>query len=287
MKFRKPRKLNEIKPRLSVPASALLALALVTSSCSSSLSSPSAHVERVSGGPTGSYIVPPGIHKIKHIVVIMQENRSFDSYFGTFPGADGIPTKNGAPTVCATNPKTGQCVAPYVDHADVNGGGPHAAANATADVNGGQMNGFIAQAELGRRGCLNPNNPTCTNSASPDVMGFHTQSDIPNYWTYAKDFVLQDHMFEPNASWSLPAHLFLVSEWSAYCTEVDNPSSCVNALNAQRPEVPLRSPAVYGGTAGPKRAGKNGLVSGQPDYCLLYTSPSPRDGLLSRMPSSA
>ena len=34
---------------------------------------------------------PVGIHKIKHVVVIMQENRSFDSYFGTFPGADGIP----------------------------------------------------------------------------------------------------------------------------------------------------------------------------------------------------
>ena len=43
-----------------------------------------------------------GIHKIKHVVVIMQENRSFDSYFGTFPGAAGIPMKNGAPTcVCA------------------------------------------------------------------------------------------------------------------------------------------------------------------------------------------
>ena len=32
-----------------------------------------------------------GIHKIKHVVVIMQENRSFDQYFGTYPGADGIP----------------------------------------------------------------------------------------------------------------------------------------------------------------------------------------------------
>src|SRR5579884_3491553 len=32
-----------------------------------------------------------GIHKIKHVIIIMQENRSFDSYFGTFPGADGIP----------------------------------------------------------------------------------------------------------------------------------------------------------------------------------------------------
>jgi phospholipase C len=34
-----------------------------------------------------------GIHKIEHVVVIMQENRSFDTYFGTFPGADGLPSK--------------------------------------------------------------------------------------------------------------------------------------------------------------------------------------------------
>src|SRR5204863_631952 len=39
-----------------------------------------------------------GIHKIKHVVVIMQENRSFDTYFGTYPGANGIPMQNGVPT---------------------------------------------------------------------------------------------------------------------------------------------------------------------------------------------
>ena len=44
-----------------------------------------------------------GIHKIKHIVVIMQENRSFDTYFGTFPGADGIPMKNGV-AICVPYP---------------------------------------------------------------------------------------------------------------------------------------------------------------------------------------
>ena len=54
------------------------------------------------------------------------------------------------------------------------------------------------------QGCLDPTDPACTNSAVPDVMGYHTQSDIPNYWAYANNFVLQDHMFEPNASWSLP-----------------------------------------------------------------------------------
>ena len=42
-----------------------------------------------------------GIHKIRHVVIIMQENRSFDNYFGTFPGADGIPRRHGRPTVCS------------------------------------------------------------------------------------------------------------------------------------------------------------------------------------------
>jgi phospholipase C len=46
-----------------------------------------------------------GIHKIQHVVIIMQENRSFDSYFGTYPGADGIPMQNGVPTVCNPDPR--------------------------------------------------------------------------------------------------------------------------------------------------------------------------------------
>src|SRR5258706_677410 len=67
-------------------------------------------------------------------------------------------------------------------------------------------------------------------------MGYHDRADIPNYWSYADSFVLQDHMFEPNASWSLPEHLFLVSEWSAKCSIRDDPMSCVNNLDA--PEKP-------------------------------------------------
>jgi phospholipase C len=62
-------------------------------------------------------------------------------------------------------------------------------------------------------------------------MGYHDQHEIPNYWTYARNFVLQDHMFEPNASWSLPAHLFMVSEWSALCSQVDDPMSCTSDID--------------------------------------------------------
>jgi phospholipase C len=200
-----------------------------------------------------------GIHKIKHVIVIMQENRSFDSYFGTYPGADGIPANTCVPI------GPGQpCERPYVDHADVNGGGPHSQSNATADINGGRMDGFVQQSMSARKGCLDPNNPACSNSATSDVMGYHTQSDIPNYWTYANDFVLQDHMFEPNASWSLPSHLFLVSEWSASCTQHDNPGSCTNAL--QNPGTPPAAPAAYGGEAGaPTNPAKRG-ARGQPIY---------------------
>ncbi|MGO9872219.1 MAG: alkaline phosphatase family protein, partial [Acidimicrobiia bacterium] len=91
-------------------------------------------------------------------------------------------------------------------------------------------------------------NPACTNSPTDDVMGYHTGSDIPNYWSYAKNYVLQDHMFEPNASWSLPAHLFEVSEWSATCTRHNDPSSCTNAL--QVPGLPPDFAATLGGGAG-------------------------------------
>jgi phospholipase C len=59
-------------------------------------------------------------------------------------------------------------------------------------------------------------------------MGYHDAREIPNYWAYAQNFVLDDHMFEPDASWSLPVHLYTVSEWSARCMRAGDPSSCVN-----------------------------------------------------------
>jgi phospholipase C len=167
---------------------------------------------------------------LQHIVIIMQENRSFDSYFGTFPGADGIPMQNGIPTVCVNDPETNQCVAPYHDPKDRNLGGPHGELQARADINGGKMDGFIAQEHAGRRqACTVTQDPACSQSGQTDVMGYHDQREIPNYWTYAQQFVLQDRMFEPNASWSLPAHLFTVSGWSARCPD-DNPMSCTNNL---------------------------------------------------------
>jgi phospholipase C len=193
---------------------------------------------------------PAGIHKIKHVIVIMQENRSFDHYFGTYPGADGFPrTPDGDFAVCVPDPAKGMCQKPYHDTNDLNAGGPHGDVAATDDIAGGKMDGFIAQAEFGRRkGCVqNPNDPLCSRrTENPDVMGYHDGQDIPNYWAYARNFVLQDHMFEPNASWSLPAHLFMVSEWSARCSRRGDPMSCAGAI--QNPVNPATGRADYAWT---------------------------------------
>jgi phospholipase C len=189
-----------------------------------------------------------GIHKIRHVVIIMQENRSFDSYFGTYPGADGIPMKNGVPTVCVPNPRRHRCDRPYHDTANRNEGGPHGHGSATADINGGRMDGFVAQAEFGRfHYCkVHVDSPYCSqNPTAPDVMGYHDWREIPNYWDYAGNFVLQDHMFESDTSWSLPAHLFLVSGWSAKCTQQADPMSCHPAV--QDPGSPPGEPGNKNG----------------------------------------
>ncbi|HET8605704.1 MAG TPA: alkaline phosphatase family protein [Gaiellaceae bacterium] len=184
-----------------------------------------------------------GIHKIRHVVVIMQENRSFDSYFGTYPGADGIPMDNGRPSVCVPDPATGRCVRPYHDRNDRDGGGPHGHVDAIRDIDGGRMDGFVARARAARReACrkLDPEQPCRYDRHTPDVMGYHDWHEIPNYWAYARHFVLQDHMFQPDTSWSLPAHLFMVSAWAAKCTRKGDPMSCRNVV--ENPTSPPGEP---------------------------------------------
>ncbi len=190
--------------------------------------------------PPASITIAPeeGIHKIRHVVIIMQENRSFDTYFGTYPGADGIP-----PGVCVPDPLNGGCVAPFYDPNDRNYGGPHFESNSVADINDGAMDGFIGQAETGEGGACNSINPNCSPCRKEaeaqgeqkldrcsEVMGYHDARNIPNYWAYAERYVLQDHMFSAVGSWSLPAHLYIVSGWSAICTDPFEPSSCTTEI---------------------------------------------------------
>ncbi|HEX4504716.1 MAG TPA: alkaline phosphatase family protein [Alphaproteobacteria bacterium] len=174
---------------------------------------------------------------IRHVIIIMQENRSFDSYFGTFPGADGIPAGTCLP-IDIRNPENG-CVTPFHDPHDVNAGGPHRALNAQEDIRDGitttKMNGFVYQQAHSNTSCP-PDAPNCSGTSDGverhDVAGYHTKDEIPNYWSYASKFVLQDRLFEPVRSWSWPAHVEMTSEWVAVCQDNTKASTCVTDPNA-------------------------------------------------------
>ena len=174
----------------------------------------------------------------------MEENRSFDSFFGTYPHADGIPLKHGVPTVCVPD-GVGQCVKPFLDKNGVDdSGGAHGPLAGREDVDHGRMDGFIrVTAKKLIRTCRRArHNPACAHLLRPNVMSYHDGAQIPDYWAYAHDFVLQDHMFEPNWGWSLPAHLWLVSGWSAECTDPYKASTCTtNLAMSTGPSAPLAS----------------------------------------------
>jgi phospholipase C len=178
-----------------------------------------------------------GIGNLNHVIFIVMENRSFDHYFGTYPGADGLPTDaSGNPMVCIPDPKTGGCDRPYHDTNFIDQGGPHGHVASTISVDGGKMDGFVRALYEQGNGCMkHPDEPPCPQAkpgpdGQPDIMGYKTRRELPNYWSYADHFVLHDHMFAPVDSWTLPSHLFLVSGWSAYCPDLTDAMSCGSDL---------------------------------------------------------
>jgi phospholipase C len=183
---------------------------------------------------------------LKHLVFIVQENRSFDHYFGTFPGANGFPMRNGRPSVCVPDPIAHACVRPYHSSEQLQEGGPHAQRHSELDVNGGRMDGFVRTVVDSPLYCADHRGASrCRDylgpQGQPDVMSYHTAKEIPNYWRYAKTFVLQDRMFAPADSWTLPAHLFLVSAWAARCSDARDPMSCVSNLELVEQFQTMRS----------------------------------------------
>jgi phospholipase C len=187
---------------------------------------------------------------LQHLIFIVEENRSFDSFFGTYPGADGIPTA--AP--CQIDPwYPSACDTPYPDHQASNQGGPYTNPYQVADIDGGKMDGFVKQREkeLGSKCAPQNGKPVDPRLAVGvaddeeggrvnvhcivDVMGYHTGQDIPNLWSYAANGVLFDHFYESVEAWSLPGHLAIFSGWSAQCSKLDPPviGSCKSSVNGK------------------------------------------------------
>jgi phospholipase C len=132
------------------------------------------------------------LNKIDHIVFIIKENRTFDTYFGTFPGADGATTGMTS---------TGQVIplghTPDKTPYDLG----HSFTDAVTAINGGKMNQFDLVENGNVNGYLLPYTQM-------------TQTDIPNYFTYAQKFVLADRMFSSLTGPSFPNHLYTVAAMS-------------------------------------------------------------------------
>jgi len=158
---------------------------------------------------------------IQHVVVIVQENHTFDNYFGTFPGANGI--QNDPPTVQPF----------HITGADVNL--CHSTACAHADYDNGKMDGFL-QAE-----------------GSNQTYGYFDQSDIPYYWSLAQNYTLFDNYFTSEMGPSLPNHLYLVAgQDDGVADSIVNQStnlkigSIANELEAANDSWSYYSPYVVG-----------------------------------------
>jgi phospholipase C len=137
---------------------------------------------------------------IRHVVVVVKENHTFDNYFGSFPGADGA-------TRCATPSGVVDC--PHApDHTPRDLCHEHDCA--LTDWDGGRMDGWAAVAGS-------------TQNGDDLAWAQYHESDIPNYWAYARQFTLADHFFADELGPSFPGHLMVLAAQAGWA--VNNPNT--------------------------------------------------------------
>lgn len=133
---------------------------------------------------------------IEHLVVLMQENHTFDNYFGTFPGADGPPDGTCIPRD-PNQPSLG-CVEPYhletLKTVDLH----HGSSIGIQAYNGGRMDGFIAAQDQ-------------RNLPGEVAMGYYDGRDLPLYWNLATEYVLADQFFSSVQGSSEANHFYWVA----------------------------------------------------------------------------
>lgn len=129
---------------------------------------------------------------IKRVLYVMQENRSFDNVLGAFPGADGATIGN------LLDDEVPLVRCPQWLPGDL----PHNYDASVASINGGRMDNFVLtdfeDPELGEM------------SAAYAYSQLH-ESDVPNYWHWAREYVLCDSLFASAPGASYPNHLFFVA----------------------------------------------------------------------------
>lgn len=134
---------------------------------------------------------------IKHFITLMQENHSFDNYFGTYPGADGFPVGLCEPLDPA-NPDRG-CVEPHPIGDKAVSDLAHSAETFAMQYNDGKMNGFVA---------AHGDRPAEIAALS---MGYYDDYNLPYYWNIADEYVLFDRFFTSSNGGSVRNHFYWVT----------------------------------------------------------------------------
>jgi phospholipase C len=162
--------------------------------------------------PKPSYPLTPaggGAHPrtpIHHFVYLLQENHTFDNYFGTYGrGSSGIP-KGVCMPINLGDPKAG-CIKPFRLGGRAVSDLGHNPIIYRGQFNNGRMNGF---ANIFRLQGVDPT----------EVMGYYDDRDIPYYWNLADNYVLFDHFFSSARDGSGANHMFWVG---GYPAEPQNP----------------------------------------------------------------
>ncbi len=172
---------------------ALILAGAALGGCSTTASVPNPHAGAMRRS-TGSTSTTP----IQHVVLIVQENRTFNDFFATYPGADGTTTgKVAADPACQiyTNGTVQLQEVGLIDSVDFN----HAWQGYNIARDGGNMDGFD---KIPRAGdvpeCLYP-------------YQYVNPSDIAPYWDLAQQYVLAEHMFTVQGSSSFTGHQDLIA----------------------------------------------------------------------------
>jgi hypothetical protein len=139
-----------------------------------------------------------GQGSIQHVVIIIKENRSFDTYFGHLPNVQDYPITEGLAKVNGKD-KTVALV-----HANPSLGDPdcgHTHALAVTDVDDGAMDGFASN---------------CKNNGS---YIYYDSGDIPTYYSWAKQYGIADHFFASMLGPSYPNHWYIFASSSNEAAE--------------------------------------------------------------------
>ena len=146
-------------------------------------------------GPLATTTNPLGL-PLNHFIYVIQENRTFDNFFGTYPGARGLPADVKLPLRPGAPPTETpfHWTLPRIPY-DL----PHGWLGAATCIDGGKLDGFLW---------------TGSNFPEPGIgyaLSYYDYHEIPNYWEYARKFVLCDMFFSSVPGPSLPNHLYAVA----------------------------------------------------------------------------